>query len=157
MNHLTNMLHAVKLAVHNVENRRGKPYGAVIVKDGKAIGSGTNDVLATLDPTAHAEIQAVRHACRELQTDRLDGAVLYVSAEPCAMCLAAMYWAGIREVYYGYSAEEAAAFGFDYRMISKEMALPASQRAVMITRLPPADDEANPFEVWRHLHSLPWS
>jgi guanine deaminase len=151
MEHTAYIHHAMKLAVDNVKNRRGKPYGAVVVQNGKVIGSGTNDVLALHDPTAHAEIQAIRHACEELKSDRLDHAVLYASGEPCPMCLAAMYWAGVREVYYGYTAEEAAEYGFDARPITDELSLPAANRALKARLLPPSEEEPNPFEAWNRM------
>lgn len=151
----TSLMHtAVKLAVDNVRNRRGKPFGAVVVLDGKIIGSGTNDVLALHDPTAHAEIQAIRHACAELQSDRLDHAVVYASGEPCPMCLSAMYWAGIREVCYAYSAEEAAEYGFDSRPIMAELALPPAGRALKSRRLAPSREEDNPYAVWKRQEEL---
>ena len=107
------MQQAIALAVGNVTSGRGGPFGAVIVKDGKVIATGANQVTATNDPTAHAEVTAIRNACVALAAFSLEGCDVYTSCEPCPMCLAAIYWARCRAIYYGCTAADAAKAGFD--------------------------------------------
>lgn len=104
---------AIALATHNVTSGRGGPFGAVIVRDGKVIAEGVNNVTATNDPTAHAEVTAIRNACKALGTFSLAGCELYSSCEPCPMCLAASHWARLDAVFFAASAEDAAKAGFD--------------------------------------------
>jgi guanine deaminase len=106
------MAAAAQEAERNLTTKEGGPFGAVIVKDGQIIGRGRNRVLARHDPTAHAEIEAIRAACRTLGTHDLSGCTLYTSCYPCPMCLSAIVWANIRTVYYGNTAQDAAAIGF---------------------------------------------
>ena len=103
---------AKDLADTNIIDNEGGPFGAVVVKDGKIIGKGDNHVLINHDPTAHAEIQAIREACKNLGTHDLSGCVIYTSCYPCPMCLSAIIWANIKEVYYGNTKEDAASIGF---------------------------------------------
>ncbi|HWG20095.1 MAG TPA: nucleoside deaminase [Terracidiphilus sp.] len=128
------MRRAIALATENVVSGRGGPFGAVIVRDGKIVGEGANSVTATLDATAHAEVMAIRAACRALGTFSLAGCELYSSCEPCPMCLAASYWARLDAVFFAACAEDAARAGFsdaflyqEFRRNSSERALPAVQ------------------------------
>jgi guanine deaminase len=125
---------AIALATENVMSGRGGPFGAVIVRKGKIVGEGANSVTATNDPTAHAEVTAIRAAAKALGTFTLAGCELYTSCEPCPMCLAASHWARLDAVYYGASAEDAAKAGFDdaflyseFKKDQPERALPAAQ------------------------------
>ncbi len=124
------LLRAIELAVQNVEERRGGPFGALIVRDGTIIAEGTNLVTASLDPTAHAEVVAIRKACAALQTFELTGCVVYTSCEPCPMCLAAIYWARAEKVYFAAGREDAAAAGFDDEFLYRELSLPVGQRSL---------------------------
>ncbi|WP_058189188.1 nucleoside deaminase [Terracidiphilus gabretensis] len=125
---------AIALATENVTSGRGGPFGAVIVRDGKIVGEGANSVTAASDPTAHAEVNAIRAAAKALGTFVLDGCELYTSCEPCPMCLAASYWARLDAVYYGANAADAARAGFDdaflyaeFKKDQPERTLPAVQ------------------------------
>src|SRR3984885_5062439 len=122
------MQQAIALAVENVTSGQGGPFGAVIVKDGKVIATGVNKVTATNDPTAHAEVTAIRSACEMLGTFQLDGCDVYTSCEPCPMCLAAIYWARCRAIYFGNTAADAAKVGFDDSFLYDEMKKPLSER-----------------------------
>src|SRR5579875_2128520 len=105
------MQQAIRLATENVTSGRGGPFGAVVVKDGKVVATGANQVTASNDPTAHAEIVAIRNACAALGTFQLTDCDVYTSCEPCPMCLAALYWSRCRTIYYGNTAEDAAKIG----------------------------------------------
>ena len=120
---------AIELAVANVR-RNGGPFGAVVVRAGVAIATGCNLVTSTNDPTAHAEIVAIREACRVLGTFQLGGCDVYSSCEPCPMCLGALYWARPSRIFFAATQQEAAAAGFDDSLIYREMQLPAGQRAI---------------------------
>ncbi|MEP7037466.1 MAG: nucleoside deaminase [Acidobacteriota bacterium] len=115
------MLKAIRLAQNGIDSNAGGPFGAVIVKDGEIVGEGFNKVTSTNDPTAHAEIVAIRDACESLGSFQLDGCVLYTSCEPCPMCLGAIYWARPRKVFYAATREDAANVGFDDEFIYKEI------------------------------------
>jgi tRNA(Arg) A34 adenosine deaminase TadA len=123
------MQRAVKLSIDNVRNGGG-PFGAVIVKDGEVIAEGVNRVTANLDPTAHAEVSAIRAACHRVGDFRLKGCTIYTSCEPCPMCLSAIYWAGIDKIYYGNTKEDADAIGFSDAVIYKEFTLPLTERTI---------------------------
>ena len=125
---------ATKLAVSNVEEGGG-PFGAIIVKDGKIIGRGANRVTSNLDPTAHAEMMAIREACQNIQSFKLGGAVLYTSCEPCPICLSAAYWARLDRIVYGCTQSDAAAIGFDDAFLYKELKLPHEERSLPIEML----------------------
>lgn len=142
------MNQAIALAADNVRQGRGGPFGAVIVKDGQVIAQGTNLVTSTNDPTAHAEIQAIREACSKLGTFQLSGCVLYTSCEPCPMCIGAIYWARFSAVYYACTKEEAAAIRFDDQFIYEEIAKPVHERRMIMKRLTP-EGYHRPFEEWR--------
>lgn len=123
------MERAIKLSVDNVENGGG-PFGAVIVKDNEIIAEGVNRVTANNDPTAHAEVNAIRAACKKLKTFKLDGCIIYTSCEPCPMCLSAIYWAGLSRIYFGNTKEDAKAIDFDDSFIYDEIEKPYFARAV---------------------------
>ncbi len=137
---------AVQLAMENVDNGGG-PFGAVIVRDDKVIATGVNRVTANHDPTAHAEVQAIREAGRVLDTFDLSGCEIYASCEPCPMCLSAIYWARIRKIYYGGTQHDAAAAGFDDAFLYKELTLPVAERALPAEEF--MNDEAQKvFRKW---------
>lgn len=138
---------AIALSLESVQTRKGGPYGAVVVKDHTIIGRGMNLVTLTHDPTAHAEMLAIREACDRLQTWQLVGCELYTSCEPCPMCLAAIYWARLDRVYYANTKETAAAYGFGSQAIYQELALPLNQRQLPLIQLLPTAAEAA-FEAW---------
>lgn len=121
---------AFDLAYQSVRNNIGGPFGAVVVMDGKIIGKGGNRVISQNDPTAHAEIVAIRKACRNISNFDLSGAVLYATCEPCPMCLSAIYWANIREVYFCSTRFQAEAIGFRDNHIYEEMALLPEDRTL---------------------------
>lgn len=120
---------AIDLSVKNVENGGG-PFGAVIVKDGKVISTGVNRVTANCDPTAHAEVTAIRNACQQLGDFKLDGCNIYTSCEPCPMCLSAIYWAGIDKIYYGNTKHDAKIIDFDDSFIYDEIGKTSDKRSV---------------------------
>lgn len=120
---------AAKLAEENVANGGG-PFGAVIVRNGDVIATGVNRVTASNDPTAHAEVNAIRQACSKEQTFNLSGCVVYTSCEPCPMCLSALYWAGVSRIYYGNTQEDADAINFSDRFIYQELDKPKSERMI---------------------------
>ena len=140
------MREAIRLSIENVKNGGG-PFGAVIVKDDQIIATGTNRVTANHDPTAHAEVSAIREACRRLDTFDLEGCEIYTSCEPCPMCLGAIYWAHINKIYYGNNKTDAAAIGFDDSLIYDELALPREKRQKAMENLLPEEAIAA-FELW---------
>ncbi len=141
------MRQAIALATENVTSGRGGPFGAVIVKDGVVIATGANKVTASNDPTAHAEITAIRAACAALGTFSLEGCELYTSCEPCPMCLAATYWARCKTIYYGCVAAEAAKAGFDDAFLYEEMKKPLGERSLPVVNLLPSEAWAA-FAAW---------
>lgn len=124
------MRRAIELAQHGVKSNAGGPFGAVIVKNGEIVGEGWNQVTSTNDPTAHAEVVAIRNACQKLGTFNLQGCVIYTSCEPCPMCLGAIYWARIEKIYYACTREDAASIGFDDDFIYKEIDLAPEERRI---------------------------
>lgn len=124
------MRHAVRLSAERMREGAGGPFGAVIVKDGKVIAEGWNKVTSSNDPTAHAEVVAIRDACEKLGTFSLEGCDIYASCEPCPMCLAAIYWARIGRIYFGNTREEAAAIGFDDEFLYREIPKPIADRSI---------------------------
>lgn len=142
------MEEAIRLAVENVEKGKGGPFGAVIVKDGQIVAACGNTVTPDNDPTAHAEVNVIRTACRQLGTFQLTGCEIYCSCEPCPMCLGAIYWARPESVYYACTKEDAAEAGFDDSFIYKEIALPEAERTIpfLNRREHPAGEE---FRLWR--------
>lgn len=138
---------AVELSRGALTGNDGGPFGAVIVKDGRIVGEGWNRVLVDKDPTAHAEVTAIRAACRALDTHDLHGAVLYTSCEPCPMCLASAMWARVDRIVWAAEREDAAGVGFDDAVIYEQIPLPADERALPVTRL--MRDEARAvFRAW---------
>ena len=129
------MVEAIRLAKENVKNGTGGPFGAVIVKDGEVIVSCVNTVTPDNDPTAHAEVNAIREACRKLKTYQLEGCEIYASCEPCPMCLGAIYWARPSKVYYASTKEEAAGAGFDDSFIYKEITLLGDERSIPFLKI----------------------
>lgn len=128
------MQEAARLALENVRTGTGGPFGAVIVRAGQIVARGVNTVTRDNDPTAHAEVNAIRAAGRALSTFDLSECELYTSCEPCPMCLAAIYWAGIQRVYYGCTAEDAAAIGFADAFIYQELRRPKPERNLELTQ-----------------------
>lgn len=126
---------AIRLSRDKMRRNDGGPFGAVIVRHGRIIGRGWNRVTSTNDPTAHAEIMAIREACRRLRTFRLDDCELYASCEPCPMCLAAIYWARIGKIFYAGTRRDAAAIDFDDDLIYREVARPVSRRKIPMKQL----------------------
>lgn len=129
------MREAVRLAEDGMRAGRGGPFGCVVVRKGAIVGRGSNRVTSTNDPTAHAEVTAIREACSALHTFQLADCELYTSCEPCPMCLSAIYWARIPTVYYGNTRADAAAIGFDDDFIYQQVALPPDQRAIAMRPL----------------------
>ena len=141
------MMEAIRLSISNVEEGKGGPFGAVVVKDGKIIARGVNQVTSSNDPTAHAEVIAIRNACVALNSFQLDGCEIYTSCEPCPMCLGAIYWARPDKLYYANSKEDAAAIQFDDKFIYEEIAKPVEQRA-LFTKQVLRDEAMEAFDKW---------
>lgn len=135
MTHERFMSRAIELSRDKMREGAGGPFAAVIVLDGEVVGEGWNQVTSGNDPTAHAEVVAIRDACRALGTYSLEGASIYASCEPCPMCLAAIYWARISHVYYANSTADAARIGFDDGVLYEEIALPWEKRSLPAQRL----------------------
>jgi len=141
------MQEAIHLAEQGVRANRGGPFGCVVVRQGKVVARGNNQVTSTNDPTAHAEVTAIREACRTLGTFQLADCELYTSCEPCPMCLSAIYWARIPTVYYGNTRQDAAAIGFDDELIYQQIPLPVGERQVSMTVLLNAEAKGA-FSEW---------
>lgn len=140
------MSKAIDLSIENVK-QGGGPFGAVIVKNGKIVASGVNRVTANIDPTAHAEVNAIRKACKKLKTFDLSDCVIYTSCEPCPMCLGAIYWAHIGHIYYGNTKEDAKKIGFDDSFIYSELEMRKEDRKLNTTQLL-SDEAIQAFEKW---------
>jgi guanine deaminase len=138
---------AIRLAAENVEAGRGGPFGAVVVKDGRVVATGTNVVTSANDPTSHAEVVAIRAACKALGTFQLTGCDIYASCEPCPMCLGAIYWARPDRVYYAATYRDASKAGFDDSFLYEQMRLNVSERKLPMTRLEDAS-ALLPFDAW---------
>jgi guanine deaminase len=145
--HETFLRQAIDLAVDNVRQGVGGPFGALVVKDGEVIATGTNRVTTSNDPTAHAEIVAIREACQKIGAFRLDACDIYTSCEPCPMCLGAIYWARVKAFYFAGSQEDAARGQFDDSFIYSELHKPVDGRTIPGYRLL-ATEGFRPFEVW---------
>ena len=141
------MMEAIRLSIANVEEGKGGPFGAVVVKDGKIIARGVNMVTTNNDPTAHAEVVAIREACKILNAFQLDGCEVYTTCEPCPMCLGAIYWASPDKLYYANSKEDAAAIQFDDQFIYEEIAKPVSERK-LFTKQILRDEALIAFDKW---------
>lgn len=142
------MRRAVTLSRERMERNLGGPFGAIVVKDGEIIAEGWNEVTSALDPTAHAEVTAIRRACQAVGDFALHGATLYSSCEPCPMCLAAAYWARIDRLVYANTRDDAAAIGFDDAFLYDEMPKDPAARALRMQHLP-LDEARRVFELWR--------
>ena len=129
------MREAIRLSVQKMRGDHGGPFGAIVVKGNRIVGRGWNKVTSSNDPTAHAEVVAIRDACKRLKTFELDGCELYTSCEPCPMCLSAIYWARLKAVYYGNTRKDAARIAFNDDFIYREVALPISQRKIPMKQL----------------------
>jgi len=149
--HSSFLRRAVELAVDNV-GQGGGPFGALVVKDDKVIAASGNRVTANLDPTAHAEVLAIRLACRELGSFQLTGCTLYTSCEPCPMCLGAIYWARLQAVYYACNRQDAAQAGFDDRFIYDEIGKSSDNRCIPMIYLN-LNNAGLPFQAWDDLQS----
>jgi tRNA(Arg) A34 adenosine deaminase TadA len=129
------MREAIRLSKQMMRRGQGGPFGAVVVRDGKVVGRGWNQVTSANDPTAHAEVVAIREACRRLKTFQLNDCDLYTSCEPCPMCLSAIYWARLRNVFYGNTRRDAAKIDFDDDFLYREVALPIRRRKLRMKQL----------------------
>lgn len=141
------MARAIELAIENVRAGGGGPFAAVVVKDGRIIGEGANRVTSTNDPTAHAEVVAIREACRALGDFQLAGCDVYTTCEPCPMCLGAIYWARPARVFYAATAEDAARFGFDDSLIGGELQRPIAERKIPMKQMM-REEALRIFPLW---------
>jgi tRNA(Arg) A34 adenosine deaminase TadA len=141
------MQEAIRLSIENVASGKGGPFGAVIVKDGKIIARGSNGVTSTNDPTAHAEVVAIRNACAALGTFQLDGCEIYTSCEPCPMCLGAIYWARPDKMYFANTKKDAADINFDDQFIYEELELPYLNRKLQTEQIM-RDEALEAFKLW---------
>ena len=146
MNDIDFMNRAIELSINNIKNNGG-PFGCVIVHNNKIIAEGVNRVTSNNDPTAHAEIVAIREACKKLDTFNLQGTQLYTSCEPCPMCLSAMYWAHIDKIFYGNSRNDAAKINFDDKFIYDEFKVKMSHRKIPLVQLS-SDYAIKAFRLW---------
>ncbi len=141
------MARAIQLAIEGVQSGRGGPFGAVIVREGSIIAEGSNAVTSTNDPTAHAEVLAIRRACETLGVFELKDSELYTSCEPCPMCLGAIYWARLAKIYFASTAEDAAKAGFDDSFIYDELKRPYSERRIPTIQIM-RDESLAGFRAW---------
>ena len=144
------MREAIRLSVDKMKAGYGGPFGAVVVRQGVIVSRGYNNVLSSNDPTAHAEVDAIRKASQALGTFDLSGCELYTSCEPCPMCLGAIYWARFRKVYYGNTRQDAARIGFDDALIYEEIGKPLEDRKIPMQQLLPEEAKAG-FEAWEQI------
>ena len=141
------MARAIELSIENVQSGRGGPFAAVVVKDGKIVAEAANQVTSSNDPTAHAEVVAIREACKKLGAFDLEGCEIYTSCEPCPMCLGAIYWARLSRVYFANSDADASKFGFDDSLIYRELAQPHSQRKIPMIQMM-REEALAAFRAW---------
>lgn len=140
---------AIRLSREKMEAGEGGPFGALIVRDGEIVGIGWNRVTSVNDPTAHAEIEAIRNACRHLESFSLEGCEIYASCEPCPMCLSAIYWARLDALYYAASRNDAADAGFDDALLYEELRKPPGMHSIPTQR--GCEQEAkNVFDLWKN-------
>jgi guanine deaminase len=144
---LTCMQAAIDLSLQGPRENKGGPFGAIIAKDGKIIGQGNNQVTSSNDPTAHAEMVAIRDACKNLNSFQLDGCEIYTSCEPCPMCMGAIYWARLSKVYYANTKVDAAAIGFDDSMIYDELEKSLPERKIPFLQLG-REQALKAFQEW---------
>ena len=150
------MARAIELAIENARSGRGGPFGALVVKDGAILAEGTNRVTSANDPTAHAEIVAIRAACAKLGVFQLNGFDLYASCEPCPMCLGAIYWARPARVYFAGTAADASRVGFDDSLIYRELPLPPQHRSIPMVQMM-REEALEAFRVWEEkLNKIPY-
>jgi len=142
------MARAIQLAIENARSGQGGPFGALVVRDGSGIAEGVNRVTSTNDPTAHAEVLAIRQACQKLGLFELKTCELYTSCEPCPMCLGAIYWARLSRVYFGSFAADASKAGFDDSFIYREIAQPHAQRGIPMIQMM-REEALAPFLAWQ--------
>jgi guanine deaminase len=142
------MARAIELSIENVRSGRGGPFGAVVVQDGNIIAEGGNEVTASNDPTAHAEILAIRRACQKLGLFELRDCALYTSCEPCPMCLGAIYWARLAQVYFANAAADASQIGFDDSAIYSEISQPHAHRVIPMVQMMRSEAMAA-FRAWQ--------
>ncbi|MDT8308020.1 MAG: nucleoside deaminase [Bacteroidales bacterium] len=138
----------ITLAAGNIQQKSGGPFAAIVVKDGAVVATGVNCVTATNDPTAHAEIEVIRKACKVINNYQLTGCTLYANCEPCPMCLGAIYWARPEKVVYAATRQSAAKAGFDDAFIYEEMERPFPERTIKMYHFP-AENSELPFELWK--------
>ncbi|MGC1371839.1 MAG: nucleoside deaminase [Candidatus Sulfotelmatobacter sp.] len=143
------MARAIQLSLENVNSGRGGPFGAVVVKDNEIISEGANRVTLANDATAHAEIVAIREACKKLNAFHLQGCEIYASCEPCPMCLGAIYWARLSRIYFANVDADAARIGFDDSLIYRELAQPHSQRKIPMTQMM-REEALAAFRAWEN-------
>jgi tRNA(Arg) A34 adenosine deaminase TadA len=141
------MTRAIELSIENVHSGRGGPFGAVIVKDGAMIAEGANQVTSTKDPTAHAEVLAIRAACAKLGVFELQDCEIYASCEPCPMCLGAIYWARLSRIYFASAGADASRIGFDDSLIYREIAQPLTHRSIPMVQMM-REQALAAFRVW---------
>jgi guanine deaminase len=146
-NHEKFMLRAIELAQHGIDANDGGPFGCVVVRNGEIIAEGNNRVTSTNDPTAHAEVVAIRNACEKLGTFQLDDCVIYTSCEPCPMCLGAIYWTRPKAIFYACDKADAAKIGFDDKFIYDEIERPINKRHIKTERILP-EEGLKVFENW---------
>lgn len=146
--HKTFLRLAIALSKQGMQSVSGGPFGAVVVQNGEVVGQGYNRVTSTNDPTAHAEIVAIRDACKNLNSFQLNECIIYSSCEPCPMCLGAIYWARPKKLYYACTAEDAASVGFDDSFIYKEIALPLEQRSIETEQML-GDEALTVMQLWK--------
>ncbi|MFB6457352.1 nucleoside deaminase [Chitinophaga sp. Hz27] len=139
--------HAVRLSARGMKSGDGGPFGAIVVRGDEVVGEGWNQVLCNNDPTAHAEVMAIRNACAHLNTFQLNGCEIFTSCEPCPMCLGAIYWARPDRVYYANTKEDAAAIAFDDSFIYDEIEKPHEQKRIPLIHIP-SPDAISVFEDW---------
>lgn len=140
------MREAIRLSIENI-NHGGGPFAAVVVKDGKIVAATGNSVTADNDPTAHAEVNAIRQACKKLNTFDLSGCDIYASCEPCPMCLSAIYWAHIDHIYYAATRKDAASIGFDDNMIYEQIPMNPAERSISGEQIL-RDEAMEAFKIW---------
>lgn len=148
-NHSKFINEAVELSRNGMNGNEGGPFGAIVVKDGKIVGKGNNQVTSSNDPTAHAEVVAIRDACKNLNSFQLDDCVLYTSCEPCPMCLGAIYWARPYKVFYANTREDAAAIGFDDNFIYEEIKVSMDDRKIPFEQIG-REEALRVFEEWQN-------
>ncbi|WP_342647704.1 nucleoside deaminase [Mucilaginibacter sp. CSA2-8R] len=146
--HQEYMRMAIALSEQNVAQGLGGPFGAVIVKDNHVVAASANTVVPSNDPTAHAEVSAIRLACQELNTYNLEGCIIYTSCEPCPMCLGAIYWARIEKIYYANNKSDAAAIGFDDQFIYEELDRPKEERKLPMVEML-RNEALGAFNAWK--------